>query len=59
MISLRAFLLILLCSHCLFVSTLRTLCAQVDEVVVPQTPQAEVIDKRSAIPATAPNGARH
>ena len=40
MISLRAFLLILLCSHCLFVSTLRTSCGQVDEVVVPQTPQA-------------------
>jgi hypothetical protein len=54
MISLRAFLLILLCSHCLFVSTLRTSCGQVDEVVVPQTPQAEVVDKRAAIPATAP-----
>lgn len=54
MISLRAFLLVLLSSHCLFPSTLRTLCAQVDEVVVPQTPQGEVVEKRAAIPATAP-----
>lgn len=29
---------IVLASHCLFPSTLRTLCSQVDEVVVPQTP---------------------